>query len=90
MELQANSLAIFRKDGQDSHRAFASERWDRHSITGLGQELILTAFARGDVYHADDTDLTPVPLYRGSEGWSVRGKTRTAEVRDKPLYSKET
>jgi LPS-assembly protein len=82
VELQANSLGIFRTEGQDSQRAFASARWDRHSITGLGQELILTAFARGDIYHANDTDLTPVPLYRGSEGWSARGIAAVAaEVR---------
>jgi LPS-assembly protein len=73
LELQANSLSILRSEGQDSQRVFASARWDRHSITALGQELILTAFARGDVYHADDTRLTPVPLYRGTEGWSARG-----------------
>ena len=28
-ELQANSLAILRPEGQDSQRAFASARWDR-------------------------------------------------------------
>ena len=43
IELQANSLAILRPEGQDSQRAFASARWDRRSITPLGQELVLTA-----------------------------------------------
>ena len=73
IELQANSLAILRTEGQDSQRVFAAARWDRRSITPLGQELILTAYARGDLYHANDTVLTRVPLYRGSEGWSTRG-----------------
>ena len=39
VELQANSLAILRTEGQDTQRAFASARWDRRSITPLGQEL---------------------------------------------------
>ncbi|MDQ8754997.1 LPS assembly protein LptD [Sphingosinicella sp. LHD-64] len=69
--LQANSLAILRTEGQDTQRAFASAQWDRRMITPWGQELVLTAFARGDVYHASDTLLTQ-PLYRGTEGWSGR------------------
>ena len=72
IELQANSLAILRPEGQDSQRAFASARWEHRSITPLGQELALTAFARGDVYHANDTALTPVAIYRGEEGWNGR------------------
>ncbi|HET9428187.1 MAG TPA: LPS assembly protein LptD [Allosphingosinicella sp.] len=72
VELQANSLSILRPEGQDSQRAFASARWDRRSITGFGQELVLTAYARGDLYHANDTDLTQTVIYRGSEGWSGR------------------
>ncbi len=71
-ELQANSLAILRPEGQDSQRAFASALWERRGITPLGQELVLTAFARGDVYHANDTLLTQTAIYRGSEGWSGR------------------
>jgi len=73
VELQANSLAIFRTEGQTTQRAFAGARWDRRSITAFGQELILTAYARGDVYHSGDTELNPVPSYRGAEGWSARG-----------------
>lgn len=72
IELHANSLAILRPEGQDSQRAFASARWDRRSITRWGQELVLTAFARGDVYRAADTLLTRTESYRGQEGWSGR------------------
>lgn len=72
IELQANSLSILRPEGQDSQRAFAGARWDRRSITPLGQELTLTAYARGDLYHANDTGLTQTLIYRGSEGWSGR------------------
>ncbi len=59
IELQANSLAVTRTEGQDSQRAFASARWDRRTITPMGQELVLTAYARGDLYHANDTLLDP-------------------------------
>lgn len=73
IELQANSLSIVRTEGQDTQRAFAGARWDRRSITGMGQELLLTAYGRSDVYHADDTLLTPTIRYRGTEGWQTRG-----------------
>jgi LPS-assembly protein len=72
IELQANSLAILRTEGQDSQRAFAGARWDRRMITGMGQELVLTAYARGDLYHANDTLLTQTVSYRGEEGWNGR------------------
>jgi LPS-assembly protein len=71
-EVQANTLSILRTDGQDTQRAFLSARWDRRRITGLGQELILTAYGRGDLYNAHDTELTDVVLYRGDEGWNAR------------------
>ena len=72
IELQANSLAILRTAGQDTQRAFAAARWERRAITATGQELTFTAYARGDVYHTDDTLLTPTISYRGQEGWSGR------------------
>ncbi|HMG47537.1 MAG TPA: LPS assembly protein LptD [Allosphingosinicella sp.] len=72
IELQANSLAILRPEGQDSQRAFASARWERRGVTPLGQELVLTAYARGDLYHASGTLLTQTVSYRGREGWSGR------------------
>jgi LPS-assembly protein len=73
IELQANSLSIIRTGGQDTQRAFAGARWDRRSITGLGQELLLTAYARGDIYHTSDIALTPTVSYRGAGGWQSRG-----------------
>jgi LPS-assembly protein len=72
IELQANSLSLYRPEGQDTQRAFASATWQRRGITPLGQELVLTAYARGDVYHAADTLLTQTVSYRGMEGWSGR------------------
>ena len=73
IELQANSLAILRLDGQDTQRGFASARWDLRRLTKFGQQLQLTAFARGDVYHTNDSNLTEVPIYRGTDGWHARG-----------------
>ena len=72
IELQANSLAIVRLEGQDTQRAFASARWDLRRLTRWGQELLVTAYGRGDVYHTDDSDSTIVPIYRGTDGWHGR------------------
>jgi LPS-assembly protein len=72
-ELQANSLAITRTSGQDTQRAFAGVRWDLRRMTGLGQELTVTALARGDVYHSSQNALTSTASYRGNPGWQGRG-----------------
>ncbi len=72
IELQANSLNILRTEGQDTQRAFASARYEHRSLTPLGQELTLTGYLRGDIYHANETLLTTNPLYRGSEGFHGR------------------
>lgn len=73
IELQANSLMITRTDGQDTQRAFASGRWDLRRLTGMGQEITLTALVRGDVYHSDENALTSTAIYRGNPGWEARG-----------------
>ena len=72
LEVQANSLNIMRTEGQDTQRAFASARYEHRSLTPFGQELLLTGYARGDIYHASDTLLTSNVLYRGSEGFHGR------------------
>jgi LPS-assembly protein len=72
IELQANSLNILRTEGQDTQRAFASARWDRRMLTPFGQELTLTALARGDIYHSSDNELTPTFSYRGEGGFQTR------------------
>jgi LPS-assembly protein len=72
LELQANSLAITRIEGQDTQRAFASLRWDLRRLTPWGQEVIFTAYGRGDVYHTDDAEQTSVAVYRGTDGWHGR------------------
>ncbi len=78
IELQANSLMITRSSGQDTQRAFASARWDLRRITPLGQELTLTALARGDLYHSDENAKTATVSYRGNDGWQARGVATAA------------
>ncbi len=73
VELQANSLALARDDGQDTQRAFARAQWDLRRITGMGQLVQLTGMLRGDVYHSDENALTTTAFYRGDPGWQTRG-----------------
>ena len=72
VQFQANSLSILRIEGQDTQRAFVSAEWDLRRLTPWGQELTLTAFGRGDVYHTDDAESTVVPIYSGTNGWHTR------------------
>jgi len=72
LELQANSLSIIRIEGQDTQRAFASAEWDLRRLTPWGQELTLTAYGRGDIYHTDDAASTTVGIYSGVDGWHTR------------------
>ncbi|UIJ43650.1 LPS assembly protein LptD [Sphingomonas cannabina] len=71
-ELQLNSLALTRSEGQDTQRAFASMRWDLRRVTDWGQQVTFTAYARGDVYNTRDVLSTAVASYRGDEGFSTR------------------
>ncbi|WP_193752964.1 LPS-assembly protein LptD [Sphingomonas endophytica] len=72
VQLQLNSLALSRKEGQDTQRAFGSLRWDWRGITVLGQEVTLTAFGRADAYNSQDVAATAVASYRGIEGFQTR------------------
>ena len=78
IQLQANSLAIARTEGQDTQRAFASAKWDLRTINGLGQEVSFTILARGDVYNSDDNARTLTAIYRGETGWQTRSIFATA------------
>ena len=73
VELQADSLSILRREGQDTQRAFASATWNMRRITSWGQELQLTGYARADAYHTDESASTTVAIYRGEDGWRFRG-----------------
>jgi len=72
VELQANSLAILRTEGQDTQRAFAGLRWDLRRLTPLGQELTFTAYGRADAYHTGDVESTVTQIYRGEPGFQFR------------------
>ncbi|WP_407876358.1 LPS-assembly protein LptD [Qipengyuania nanhaisediminis] len=72
VQLQANTLNLIRKDGQDTQRAFAGARWDLRRLTPLGQVVTLTGLVRGDVYNTADTLSTLTAAYRGNEGWTTR------------------
>ena len=72
LEIRGNSLAITRIESQDTQRAFASAEWDLRRLTPWGQQVTLTAFGRGDVYHTDDAEATTVAIYRGTDGWHAR------------------
>ena len=78
IQLQANSLAITRTSGQDTQRAFASAQWDLRRLSPWGQEVTVTALARGDVYHSDENALTATAIYRGNPGWQARGMAALA------------
>ncbi len=73
LQFQANTLALWRPDGQDTRRGFASAQWDLRKITPLGQVVQFTALARGDLYHSQANALTLTPSYRGEPGWQNRG-----------------
>lgn len=85
VELQANTLAIVRKAGQDTQRAFAGAKWDLRKLTNFGQVVTLTALARGDVYHTDSTQLTSTAIYRGNPGWETRAVALAAVDIEWPL-----
>jgi LPS-assembly protein len=72
LQVQGNSLDILRIEGQDTQRAFASAEWDWRRLIPWGQELTLTGYARGDLYHTDDAESTLVPIYSGTNGWHTR------------------
>ncbi|AUW58871.1 LPS-assembly protein LptD [Sphingobium sp. SCG-1] len=73
IQLQANSLAITRTQGQDTQRAFVGAQWNLRKLTGLGQEVTFTGYLRGDVYHSDQNNLTQTVSYRSNSGWETRG-----------------
>ena len=72
VELFANTLSLYRTEGQDTQRAIGGARWDLKRVTGWGQLITLTALARGDVYHSDENGLTATAIYRGNPGWETR------------------
>ncbi|MFA7440726.1 MAG: LPS assembly protein LptD [Sphingomonadaceae bacterium] len=68
----ANSLGLYRRDGQTMARALASAQWDRSFLTGMGQRITVTGLIRGDVYSVDDSHLADNIMYAGRDGWRTR------------------
>lgn len=83
--VRANSLALFRQEGQSIARALASVQWDRRLYTPLGQRVTFTALLRGDIYNTRDADLADEPIYAGKEGWTVRAMPLAAVDIDWPF-----
>jgi LPS-assembly protein len=82
LDLQLNTLALARTEGQDTQRGFAGLRWDLRKLTPLGQEVQFTAYARGDAYNSKQNQLTATALYRGKSGFQTRGiVAAAAEIR---------
>ena len=72
IQVQANTLALSRSEGQDTQRAFASIRWDLRQLTRWGQEVTFTAFGRADAYNTNGILPSTTPLYTGVEGFHGR------------------
>ena len=72
VQVQANTLALSRSEGQDTQRAFASIRWDLRELTRWGQEVTFTAFGRADAYNTNGILASTTPLYTGVEGFRGR------------------
>jgi LPS-assembly protein len=72
LHIGANSMNLFRTDGQDVARALAFARWDRSLISPLGQRVTFTGMMRGDVYHVANADKATLPAYAGIDGLQAR------------------
>lgn len=82
LDLHLNSLAIARTAGQNTQRAFAGAEWNLRKLTNWGQEVIVTGYARGDLYHSNANALTTTLSYQGQTGWQTRGiAALAAEIR---------
>jgi LPS-assembly protein len=85
VDVQLNSLALARSSGQDTQRAFGGIRWDLRKLTNLGQEVLFTAYGRGDIYNSKQNLLTTTALYRGKGGFQARGIAAAAVEMRWPL-----
>ena len=72
LTIAANSLNLFRTDGQSIQRAVASAQWDRSVLTTWGQRITATGLIRGDVYNTSDPSKATLPEYAGKSGFETR------------------
>jgi len=85
LDIQFNTLAIARSAGQNTQRAFTSAEWNKRLLTDWGQEVIFTAYGRGDLYHSNNNSLTTTLPYQGAPGWQTRAIGAVAAEIDWPL-----
>ncbi len=64
--IAANTLGLYRTDGQGEARVVGSARWDRSVITRLGQRVTFTGLVRADIYDSWNVDQATLPEYAGS------------------------
>lgn len=72
LRVGANSMNLYRSDGQSIRRGLGFGRWDRSFLTGFGQRVTATAMLRGDLYHVSDADKATLPQYAGVDGFDAR------------------
>ena len=80
LTIAANSLNLYRSQGQDLRRVFSFVQWQRSLITPLGQRVMLTGLVRGDLYDTSDSALATLPAYAGTNG--LRGRIIPAAAID--------
>lgn len=73
LQIAANTMNLFRSDGQSVVRAFSFATWNRAFLTGLGQRVTVTGLVRGDAYHVRDPEAATLPEYAGKRGIQGRG-----------------
>ncbi len=68
----ANTLNLYRSNGQNVRRGLAFARWDRSFLTGFGQRITATTLLRGDLYNTSAPDKATLPIYAGSADFKGR------------------
>ncbi len=71
--IAANTLNLFRIEGQDIQRATLSAQWSRSVLTRFGQRITGTALLRGDLYDTINPEGATLPTYAGEAGVQTRG-----------------
>ncbi|PZN95296.1 MAG: LPS-assembly protein LptD [Alphaproteobacteria bacterium] len=72
LRVAANTMNLYRSDGQSVQRGLAYGRWDRSLLTRFGQRVTATGMLRGDLYNVSDADKATLPEYAGRNG--IRGR----------------
>lgn len=73
LTIAANTLNLFRIEGQDIQRATLSGQWSRSTLTRFGQRVTGTVLLRGDLYNTINPQGATLPAYAGEAGFQTRG-----------------